>query len=638
VIVAYAGRRPQATSKESPVGTHTDVGDRIEQLLANLSPRLVVGAAAAGADILVLEAARRLNIAARILLPTSVEEFKRESVLDKGPEWGQRFDTVVDRAQVEILDGAEIGDKRFIRANNEILNRAAAAVQDHESVLVLGIIDQARRPGDITAHFLGEATRRGLLTLQLDPSRHSDDLPIGFVAMPYGARMDPLNILGAYDCDATYHRILVPLLMDAGYRPVRADTEVSGIIDLEMLRLIASAQLFVADLATHNPNVFWELGVRHAWRPYRSILVSPDHVPIPFDVNHITVHRYRRSPDRVSDLEAIGAMEELQSVFRQAPTATGVDSPAFAMFPSLVPTVLGGAEAGSANSSETYQRLMERISRAVDLRQIDALAAVARETRRATLPQGALGTLLEQAGVGMISLGQHDQALELLRPAAEADTAFHRVSLQQRYAHALLRRQPGAEYETGVHDAELRLKRLNSLQPGSAETLGLLGSAAKIAFGLALPHGASIDAHLARAIDAYLDGFRENPGEYYPGINAVALLRIRGQYFDGDEEDLREARALIPVVRFAILRVRDIDPWARATLAELELHEQMLDAAGSTRKTPPLFKAYAAACEAGTEWHRRSMASQLQLLRRAGDPPELIDPLLELVNGYSIPN
>jgi hypothetical protein len=94
VIVAYAGRRP--SPEGFPEGNVDSVARRLEQLMAGLRPRLVVGSAAAGADLLALKAAIRVDAQARVVLAGDEAEFRKSSVADVGPDWARQYDALLD--------------------------------------------------------------------------------------------------------------------------------------------------------------------------------------------------------------------------------------------------------------------------------------------------------------------------------------------------------------------------------------------------------------------------------------------------------------------------------------------------------------------------------------------------------------
>src|SRR5215218_9936223 len=106
--------------------------------------------------------------------------------------------------------------------------------------------------------------------------------------MPFGTKPDGQG--GSVDFDAVYNELIAPAVEDARMQPLRADQElVGGIIHKPMFERLILADFAVADLTTANANVFYELGVRHAVRPYSTVLVSADVKQAPFDL----------APDRV---------------------------------------------------------------------------------------------------------------------------------------------------------------------------------------------------------------------------------------------------------------------------------------------------------------------------------------------------
>lgn len=90
-----------------------------------------------------------------------------------------------------------------------------------------------------------------------------------------------------------YEKIYKPAIEKAGLKPVRADADIFGtgkIID-QVWRGINDAQVLVAELTTRNPNVFYELGLAHAYeKPV--VLVSSTEDDVPFDLQHIRVIYY----------------------------------------------------------------------------------------------------------------------------------------------------------------------------------------------------------------------------------------------------------------------------------------------------------------------------------------------------------
>ena len=81
-----------------------------------------------------------------------------------------------------------------------------------------------------------------------------------FVVMPYGTKEE-------IDFNRVYGELIKPALEGAGFQVFRADEEMrAGDIRTDMFQELLLADLVVADLSIDNPNVWYELGVRHALR------------------------------------------------------------------------------------------------------------------------------------------------------------------------------------------------------------------------------------------------------------------------------------------------------------------------------------------------------------------------------------
>ena len=124
VIVVYGGAQVDAQDRSQPrFRRRTSMPSRIgTRRLGALRPRLVVGAAASGADLLVLAAARAEGIPAHIVLPFAMPRFLETSVATRGAAWEQRFTELVAGADVEVLDEHE-DDDVYRRTNAALVAR-----------------------------------------------------------------------------------------------------------------------------------------------------------------------------------------------------------------------------------------------------------------------------------------------------------------------------------------------------------------------------------------------------------------------------------------------------------------------------------------------------------------------------------
>jgi hypothetical protein len=118
-----------------------------------------------------------------------------------------------------------------------------------------------------------------------------------YVIMGFGRKVD-LPTGRTLDLDSTYLKIIKPAVEAAGLRCIRADEIIhSGRIDMPVYELLFSADVVVADLSTSSANVFYELGVRHALRPYTTVIIAEDGFrSFPFNINHARIHQYQQFP------------------------------------------------------------------------------------------------------------------------------------------------------------------------------------------------------------------------------------------------------------------------------------------------------------------------------------------------------
>jgi hypothetical protein len=176
-IVAFAGRRIDAPGTQPPrfpSEALAAVSTRVETFFDRHAVRTVVGSCACGVDILLLEAAAARGFGTRIILPFSIERFRETSVVDRGAEWGTRYDKLIARAthdgDVLVLpEGQGSEDDAYDRVTLKVIEETQRiAKRLHARTLALAIWDQkARATHDATQDFLNQAKRAKLKTEQL---------------------------------------------------------------------------------------------------------------------------------------------------------------------------------------------------------------------------------------------------------------------------------------------------------------------------------------------------------------------------------------------------------------------------------------------------------------------------------------
>lgn len=158
--------------------------------------------------------------------------------------------------------------------------------------------------------------------------------------MGFGTKTDYVNGR-KLDLNKSYRVLIKPVVEEHGITCVRADEIIhSGSIDVKMYQELLEADLVIADLSTANPNALYELGVRHALRPYTTIVISEDKLVYPFDLNHILITSYTHLGDAI-DFEEVGRFRKAlgQKIDTVLQTQES-DSPVYTYLHSLIPPKL----------------------------------------------------------------------------------------------------------------------------------------------------------------------------------------------------------------------------------------------------------------------------------------------------------
>ncbi len=158
-----------------------------------------------------------------------------------------------------------------------------------------------------------------------------------FVVMGFGTKTDYVNGR-KLDLNKSYRLLIKPVVESKGLECVRADEIThSGSIDIQMYQELLQADLVIADLSTANPNAIYELGVRHALRPYTTIVISEDKLVYPFDLNHILITSYQHLGDAIDYEEVERFREALGKLIDTVIPKKEPDSPVYTYLDALIP-------------------------------------------------------------------------------------------------------------------------------------------------------------------------------------------------------------------------------------------------------------------------------------------------------------
>jgi O-acetyl-ADP-ribose deacetylase (regulator of RNase III) len=143
-----------------------------------------------------------------------------------------------------------------------------------------------------------------------------------FVIMPFGKKKD----IDGYevDFDYVYHELIYKAVKELGVECERCDEIIgTGSIHKKMFRGIFDADVSVVDITSLNPNVFYELGVRHALHKHVTLVIRRNsNLPIPFNITGLNILGY----DLDSDEQLESSRRKIRDFIRNGLDAQAVDS------------------------------------------------------------------------------------------------------------------------------------------------------------------------------------------------------------------------------------------------------------------------------------------------------------------------
>ncbi len=162
----------------------------------------------------------------------------------------------------------------------------------------------------------------------------STDVRTCFVIMPFRTKDDPAR-KDTVDFDAVFANIIAPAVASlteidgVTLECIRADKpQFAGWIHERMIQWIADADVAVVDITTMNPNVFYELGIRHALRDRVTVLIRRRGTANPFNIGGMMTIEYdEKKPEP--------AKQALRHFIRNGLLSAAKDSLVYNVLPGL---------------------------------------------------------------------------------------------------------------------------------------------------------------------------------------------------------------------------------------------------------------------------------------------------------------
>lgn len=348
---------------------------------------------------------------------------------------------------------------------------------------------------------------------------------ICFVIMGFGIKTD-YQSGRTIDLDKTYLNIIKPAVEKAGFRCIRGDeVRDSGLIDKSMYALLLYSDLVIADISTYNPNAIYELGIRHAVRPFSTIILKEEQGKIPFDIDHTRIFMYKHLGEDIGKTEAEKCQEELIQKINYVTANSLIDSPFYEFFGQINPPKL---------SSDDFKKVIGELADQED--SVFAIVSMANEYKK------------------------NSQFIEAYKYWAKAS----RLAPNEIY---FIQQQALCRYKSEDPSPQLALvDAVDIISPllentNDPETLGIAGAIYK---NLYIVSGDI--AALERAIEYYGKGYKVR-GDYYNGENYALCLNMKGSIIqDGDTKiytriEAENTRKGIITLLSDIVKLQDIDDW-----------------------------------------------------------------------------
>jgi len=426
-----------------------------------------------------------------------------------------------------------------------------------------------------------------------------------YVALPAGVRPDPQGRM--LDFEYLYSKVLKPAIKGAGLECRRLEEFAPGTSwQRSLFTAILSSDLMIADISTQNPNVMYELGIRHALKRGRTVMISAGG-HLPSNIGQIQALFYKPDDDgRLTGPAAEEFLSRLLSVVQVSRRSTISDSPLYEYFPEIevsLPPELEVQTAWRSRSrkpgSGVLRTLPPGLPRETMLSQTRQQEEEAR--RVGVGPIEFLGFLRRYR-----DLSAWD---DLIRLADEPPPSVAQSpEVRQLLALALNSRGGSGDQDRAI----ALMEQLIAETGGDAETFGVLGRIYKDRFEAARSTNDAVGAadSLDRALKCYRAGFERNPKDIYTGFNVVSLLLQRK-----DDSMHAELEAFLPRVRAAVKEKIDS---GRPDLRDLAINIQLAAVAGEWREAEAAARGFIAQAEPG--W--RIEAARRDLLELGTRLPE----------------
>lgn len=392
--------------------------------------------------------------------------------------------------------------------------------------------------------------------------------PICFFIMPFGTKKthsDNKNFPAEINFDLLWDKAYKPAL-EKDYEPIRADQDLGALIIKEMIERLVIADLVVADVTIPNANVYYELGIRHAVKQYKSVMIAADGSRQLFDIQQMPQLRFPLLSGQINDAQAKVIIQKIQSSLS---TFANGESPVF----QSVTGYPGESGIDKASSFESFRtKLMTFQS---DMEELKLYPDKDQKKKKLSDIRSKYTSLIENnysIGIKVLdSIRDHigwNESLEFIKSMPEEFQNKQYVK-EQKYL---------ALGKTGEHrKAIANLITLIDNYGESSERYGLIGGRYK-----KLYKETGDKSNLDNAIKYYRKGMETDLNDYFPSCNLPNLYMMRNKR--GDRQKALQAATITRIACNRAKRLNAGDQWLRPTLlgntffeGDIRAAEQLLE-------------------------------------------------------------
>jgi len=462
--------------------------------------------------------------------------------------------------------------------------------------------------------------------------------PHAFVIMPFGKKKGGDGSL--FDFNAIYTQLIRPTLEMAGFEPFRADEETtSGDILTDMFQELLLADLCIVDMSIDNANVFYELGIRHAFRKRGIVHIQAGRAYMPFDIFNVRTIPYHVTPEGVPDPTFLDKDKAaISRVTRDtwASDAEAIHSPVFNILTGLAEPERRTLRTPLATGFwREYNEWRQRVTVAQRQRRIGDILLLTEEIKNPLIKEEAIG----EAGRALKNMNRHELALDQYRKGLEVNS--RNMSFRREEAEALNRLKR-------VDEAIVKVENLLASTPNDADAISILGKIYKEMWNESWRWvnqkeqrlKTAFDSYhwLLIAIDTYMRGYRVDLNLYYPGVNALTLstilVELANKYEDPKSPDpeiiwvrnnLEELRGALVFALEAYIDTDRADYWTLASMAELRVL--------TAKNTQEVTRAYRKALTASRRniFYLQSSLAQLEMIQSLEMRPEYVQAGIQVI-------